>query len=97
MKTQKFRVFRVAQKRGFTPQQVREFLRMVGAPPTLAEVPEVRESFERYSHFGGFVGIVPATRRKEGDERDITPTLAKQLVERLVMCPDIIKSVLSPE
>ena len=94
MKTQKFRVFRAAQKRGFTPQQVREFLRMVGAPPTLAEVPEMRESFERYTFFRG---VVPATRRQKGDERDITPQMAKQLVERLVLCPEVILAILPPE
>lgn len=92
MRTQKHRVFRTAEKLGFTPEQTREFLCECGAPPTRTELPAqyVRDGEGKWT-------------RDPSDYRDISPLLADLCINLItrggfwIRCEDVNIFVFNPQ
>jgi len=70
MKTQKFRVFRYAEKRQMIPAEVRAILAGLMYPPTLAEVPAQYVVSVHERREDGYISH--RRNRADGDARDIT-------------------------
>ena len=81
MKTQKFRVFRFAQKRGIPFTAVRKVLSALGAPPSLSQVPVKRITNKQYNaHLDAYITV---SSRHGGDKRDINRDTANKAIDVL--------------